>query len=126
MVILNGTFPSDVFSLVFFFEPSSGMTTQTESSPRAPSAQMIGDAFVEQYYHILHRSPELVYRFYQDASMLSRPDLNGDMKTVTTMKVSQAFIFITCYISQISELSPLTPLSFEYSTAVPLILAVSI
>ncbi|XP_042060272.1 nuclear transport factor 2-like isoform X1 [Salvia splendens] len=62
------------------------MTTQTESSPRAPSAQMIGDAFVEQYYHILHRSPELVYRFYQDASMLSRPDLNGDMKTVTTMK----------------------------------------
>ncbi|KAG6420965.1 hypothetical protein SASPL_117511 [Salvia splendens] len=64
------------------------MTTQTESSLPAPRPQVIGNAFVEQYYHILHRSPELVYRFYQDASMLSRPDLNGDMKTVTTMKVS--------------------------------------
>ncbi|KAL1563168.1 nuclear transport factor 2-like isoform X1 [Salvia divinorum] len=62
------------------------MTTQTESPPPAPSAQVIGNVFVEQYYHILHHSPELVYRFYQDASMLSRPDLNGDMKTVTTMK----------------------------------------
>ncbi|XP_042064116.1 nuclear transport factor 2-like [Salvia splendens] len=62
------------------------MTTQTESSLPAPRPQVIGNAFVEQYYHILHRSPELVYRFYQDASMLSRPDLNGDMKTVTTMK----------------------------------------
>lgn len=79
------------------------MTTQTESSPPAPSAQVIGNAFVEQYYHILHRSPELVYRFYQDASMLSRPDLNGDMKTVTTMKVSQAFIsLLATYLRYLS------------------------
>ncbi|XP_057768644.1 nuclear transport factor 2-like isoform X2 [Salvia miltiorrhiza] len=62
------------------------MATQTESPPPAPSAQVIGNAFVEQYYHILHHSPELVHRFYQDTSMLSRPDLNGLMTTVTTMK----------------------------------------
>ncbi|RZC59980.1 hypothetical protein C5167_021735 [Papaver somniferum] len=50
-----------------------------------PSAQVVGNAFVEQYYHILHKSPELVYRFYQDASVLSRPGLNGVMSTVSTM-----------------------------------------
>ncbi|CAN4090637.1 unnamed protein product [Withania somnifera] len=51
-----------------------------------PSAQVVGNAFVEQYYQIQHRSPELVYRFYQDTSVLSRPDSNGVMSTITTMK----------------------------------------
>ena len=48
----------------------------------------VGNAFVDQYYHILHQSPELVDRFYQDSSMLSRPELNGVMTSVTTMQVS--------------------------------------
>ncbi|RWR72873.1 putative G3BP-like protein [Cinnamomum micranthum f. kanehirae] len=52
----------------------------------APAAQVVGNAFVDQYYHILHQSPELVYRFYQDSSMLSRPELNGVMTSVTTMQ----------------------------------------
>ncbi|KAL5805740.1 hypothetical protein ACOSQ4_028473 [Xanthoceras sorbifolium] len=51
-----------------------------------PSAQVVGNDFVEQYYHILHNSPELVYRFYQDSSVLSRPDSNGVMTSVTTME----------------------------------------
>lgn len=60
-----------------------------EASPApAPTAQVVGNAFVEQYYHILHQSPELVHRFYQDSSLLSRPDANGNMATVTTMQVS--------------------------------------
>lgn len=54
----------------------------------APSAQVVGNAFVEQYYHILHQSPGLVHRFYQDSSLLSRPDSGGEMKTVTTTEVS--------------------------------------
>lgn len=58
-----------------------------EGTP-APSAQVVGNAFVEQYYHILHQSPALVHRFYQDSSLLSRPDINGTMTTVTTMQVS--------------------------------------
>ncbi|KAL2499866.1 Nuclear transport factor 2 (NTF2) family protein with RNA binding (RRM-RBD-RNP motif) domain [Abeliophyllum distichum] len=61
------------------------MATQTATSP-APSAQVVGNAFVEQYYHILHHSPELVYRFYQDTSALSRPESDGVMSTVTTMQ----------------------------------------
>ena len=58
-----------------------------EESSGAPSAQFVGNAFVEQYYHILYRSPGLVHRFYQDSSFLSRPDSNGTMATVTTMQV---------------------------------------
>ncbi|KAI3873044.1 hypothetical protein MKX03_018665 [Papaver bracteatum] len=50
-----------------------------------PSAQVYGDAFVEQYYHILHQSPELVNFFYQDLTVLSRPGQDGVMSTVSTM-----------------------------------------
>jgi hypothetical protein len=64
------------------------MALQTATPPTTPSAEMVGNAFVEQYYHILHQSPELVYRFYQESSVISRPDSNGVMTSVTTMKVS--------------------------------------
>ncbi|KAK4602980.1 hypothetical protein RGQ29_011817 [Quercus rubra] len=62
------------------------MALQTANPSTTPSAQVVGNAFVEQYYHILHHSPELVYRFYQDSSVLSRPDSNGVMNSVTTMQ----------------------------------------
>ncbi|KAF7803087.1 putative G3BP-like protein isoform X1 [Senna tora] len=62
------------------------MAMQTASYPTTPSAQVVGNAFVEQYYHILHHSPELVYRFYQESSVLSRPDSKGLMASVTTMQ----------------------------------------
>ncbi|KAK2663253.1 hypothetical protein Ddye_001827 [Dipteronia dyeriana] len=67
-----------VFFLLF------GRMALQAASP--PSGQVVGNAFVEQYYHILHNSPELVYRFYQDSSVLSRPDSNGVMTSVTTME----------------------------------------
>ena len=63
------------------------MATQAESPAASPGAQVVGNAFVEQYYHILHQSPEQVYRFYQDSSVLSRPDSNGVMTSVMTMQV---------------------------------------
>lgn len=50
------------------------------------SAQMVGNAFVQQYYHILHQSPELVFRFYQDISKLGRPEDDGTMSLTTTMQ----------------------------------------
>ncbi|KAF8378579.1 hypothetical protein HHK36_029925 [Tetracentron sinense] len=62
------------------------MQTASPATTPAPSAQLVGSAFVEQYYHILHQSPELVHRFYQDSSILSRPDSNGVMESVTTMQ----------------------------------------
>ncbi|CAN0857795.1 Nuclear transport factor 2 [Linum grandiflorum] len=56
------------------------------ANPSIHSAQTVGNAFVEQYYHILHTSPELVYRFYHDSSVLSRPDAKGEMTSVLTMQ----------------------------------------
>ncbi|XP_073058255.1 nuclear transport factor 2-like [Primulina eburnea] len=50
------------------------------------SAQVVGNAFVQQYYHILHHSPELVHRFYQDTSKLGRPEAEGSMSITTTMQ----------------------------------------
>eukprot|EP01018_Ginkgo_biloba_P039125 Gb_11766 [translate_table: standard] len=50
-----------------------------------PPAQLVGNAFVNQYYNVLHQSPSMVYRFYQECSKLGRPDPNGEMLTVTTM-----------------------------------------
>ncbi|CAL5367621.1 unnamed protein product [Camellia sinensis] len=65
---------------------NSRMAMQPAALPIPPTAQVVGNAFVEQYYHILHHSPELVHRFYQDSSVLSRPETNGVMMSVTTMK----------------------------------------
>ncbi|KAL3513030.1 hypothetical protein ACH5RR_025747 [Cinchona calisaya] len=63
------------------------MAMQSANTAAAlPSAQVVGNAFVEQYYRILHRSPELVYKFYQDSSVLSRPESDGTMTSVTTMQ----------------------------------------
>ncbi|OIT05820.1 hypothetical protein A4A49_10752 [Nicotiana attenuata] len=62
------------------------MTMETTAPHSTPAAQVIGNAFVEQYYQIQHHTPELVYRFYQDSSFLSRPDSNGLITSVKTMK----------------------------------------
>ncbi|RWR72872.1 putative G3BP-like protein [Cinnamomum micranthum f. kanehirae] len=62
-----------------------------------PAAQEVCNAFVEQYYHFLHQSPELVYRFYEDSSMLSRPELNGVMTSVTTMQAIKEMILSLNY-----------------------------
>ena len=49
---------------------------------------MVGNAFVEQYYSILHQEPGQVHRFYHDSSVLSRPEEDGTMSLVTTIEVS--------------------------------------
>uniref|UniRef100_A0A0E0NWL4 NTF2 domain-containing protein n=1 Tax=Oryza rufipogon TaxID=4529 RepID=A0A0E0NWL4_ORYRU len=54
----------------------------TPATPISP--QVISGAFVQQYYHILHETPDQVYKFYQDASIVGRPDSNGVMKYVST------------------------------------------
>ncbi|XP_017242270.1 nuclear transport factor 2 [Daucus carota subsp. sativus] len=50
-----------------------------------PPAQTVGNAFVAQYYKILHHSPSLVHRFYQDISQLGRPEEDGSTSITTTM-----------------------------------------
>ncbi|KAM5581198.1 nuclear transport factor 2 [Rosa sericea] len=62
------------------------MALQTAIPPVIPSAQVVANAFIAQYYHILHHNPGHVYRFYQDSSVMSRPDSDGVMRSVTTMQ----------------------------------------
>ncbi|KAB1211528.1 putative G3BP-like protein [Morella rubra] len=83
------------------------MALQTENSPSTPSAQVVGNAFVEQYYHILHHSPEAVYRFYQESSVLSRPDSNGVMISVTTMQVVILKNYSGLTLTYIDNIAPL-------------------
>ncbi|KAD5317391.1 hypothetical protein E3N88_17337 [Mikania micrantha] len=57
-------------------------TTETQ----APiSAQLVGNAFVQQYYQILHQSSGLVHCFYKDISTVGRPEEDGSMSMTTTM-----------------------------------------
>ncbi|RWV94083.1 hypothetical protein BHE74_00038311 [Ensete ventricosum] len=56
-------------------------------SPQVVGLGPIGNAFVQQYYQILHQSPEMVHKFYQDSSILNRPNSDGEMTSVTTMQV---------------------------------------
>ncbi|XP_058081709.1 nuclear transport factor 2 isoform X2 [Magnolia sinica] len=69
-----------------FVRRFTALMASTTSGPAGPGAQVVGNAFVEQYYHILYRSPELVCRFYHDLSEMSRPEPNGAMTSVKTMQ----------------------------------------
>ncbi|KAM1137488.1 hypothetical protein FF1_035444 [Malus domestica] len=65
------------------------MATMVQQAPvesLAPTADVVGNAFVLQYYNILEQSPELVHRFYQDISKLGRPGDDGIMSITTTME----------------------------------------
>ncbi|KAJ8476359.1 hypothetical protein OPV22_020086 [Ensete ventricosum] len=69
------------------------MAAQPSSAERSSfSAQVVGNAFVQQYYHVLRQSPEHVYRFYQDSSKLGRPDAHGAMSSVTSTDAINAKI----------------------------------
>lgn len=49
----------------------------------------VGNAFVNQYYNVLHQSPQVVHRFYTDASRLTRAEAGADgaVETVGTQRV---------------------------------------
>lgn len=74
------------------------MANQIDDSP-VPSAQIVGNAFIQQFYVALHKSPELVHKFYLDSSVLSRPGADGAMTSATTIQVG--VIKISCNDSQI-------------------------
>lgn len=63
----------------------------------AHSPQIIANAFVLQYYYILQYSPELVHRFYCENSSLGRPEADGELSCVTTMKaINEKIISLNC------------------------------
>ncbi|KAJ4830613.1 hypothetical protein Tsubulata_030436 [Turnera subulata] len=69
------------------------------------TADIVGHAFVHQYYLILHQSPELVHRFYQDGSKLGRHGEDGIMSTTTTMQAINEKILSLGYAGYVAEIS---------------------
>ncbi|KAJ6841624.1 putative G3BP-like protein [Iris pallida] len=55
------------------------MVLQTATPTTNPPPHVVGNAFVHQYYHVLLTSPDLVHRFYQDSSILTRPNSDEEI-----------------------------------------------
>jgi hypothetical protein len=49
------------------------------------AAHVVGNAFVNQYYNVLHQSPQVVHRFYTDASLFTRAEAGPDGAADTVM-----------------------------------------
>ncbi|VVA98412.1 unnamed protein product [Arabis nemorensis] len=63
----------------------------------ACTPDIVGNAFVHQYYHIMHQSPEHVHRFYQEISKLGRPEENGVMSITSTLQAIDKKILALSY-----------------------------
>jgi RNA recognition motif-containing protein len=62
-----------------------------------PDVRIIGDVFANVYYDVLVRSPQLLYKFYKDCSIIGRPDTNGKMLSVTTVEGINQLVTSTDY-----------------------------
>ena len=56
----------------------------------------VGNAFVNQYYNVLHQSPQVVHRFYTDSSHLTRAEAGagGAVVIAHTQDVSSSTRFL--------------------------------
>ncbi|GAA0152002.1 RNA metabolism protein [Lithospermum erythrorhizon] len=70
---------------------------EAAAPPVSVPAQVVANAFVQQYYRILYHSPEHVHKFYQENSKLGRPQEDGSMSTTTTMDAINAKILALNY-----------------------------
>ncbi|GMY25838.1 putative G3BP-like protein [Fagus crenata] len=80
------------------------MADQIEDASGSPGAQMVGNAFVEQYYCILHQKPEDVHRFYLDSSVLTRPGPDGVMRSITTVQAINEKMLSLDYLKSKAEI----------------------
>ncbi|KAE8692136.1 Nucleotide-diphospho-sugar transferases superfamily protein [Hibiscus syriacus] len=78
---------------------------QAPAGVTAPTADVVGNAFVHQYYHILHQSPELVHRFYHDSSKHCRPEESGIMSITMTLQAINEKILSLGYGEFIAEIT---------------------
>lgn len=62
------------------------MAKEISDDSLSMSAQEVANAFVKQYYLILHLAPEDAHKFYKDTSVMGRPGPDRTMTEVTTMK----------------------------------------
>ncbi|EYU19424.1 hypothetical protein MIMGU_mgv1a026410mg, partial [Erythranthe guttata] len=65
---------------------ASAAEAAAAAAAQLPVSAQVANAFVQQYYRILHHSPGVVHHFYQDISKLGRPEEDGSMSITTTMQ----------------------------------------
>ncbi|GAB2220608.1 hypothetical protein Droror1_Dr00008269 [Drosera rotundifolia] len=62
------------------------METQADGSSMDLPAELVANAFVEQFYKMLHEHPDVAFRFYHESSTMSRPGVIGTLTTVTGLE----------------------------------------
>lgn len=76
-----------------------------ETSTPAPSAEQVGNLFVDQYYDLLLSQPDLAYKFYEESSVLGRPGPDGHMVKATTMEGIKQMILSSDYNGCTAEIN---------------------
>ncbi|KAM3706975.1 hypothetical protein ACB098_03G191100 [Castanea mollissima] len=90
------------------------MASQSEDASDTASAQVVGHAFVSQYYQILHTNPEEVHKFYNSSSVLNRLGTDGVMSSITTLEAIKDKILSLDYLNyQVEILTADSELSFN-------------
>ncbi|KAM0983778.1 hypothetical protein ACFX2C_011277 [Malus domestica] len=70
------------------------MANQSENRPTATD---VGNIFINQYYDFFQNDPQVLHKFYQDSSVLSRPGPDGSTTTVTTMEGIESMLLSLGY-----------------------------
>lgn len=95
----------DYFVVILFHCIDAEMASQTEDTVAVASGQIVGNSFAQQYYNILHHTPDKVFMFYKDSSVLTRPGPDGVMTSVTTVKVSFVKYKLNCLIDVLTRVA---------------------
>lgn len=75
--------PSECSRILFFFKEFQLFGARKQ----------VGNAFVQQFFLVLHKSPDQLHRFYKESSKLGRPGPKGEMSTTSSLQVIYAFLF---------------------------------
>ncbi|KAL3501513.1 hypothetical protein ACH5RR_035962 [Cinchona calisaya] len=69
-----------------------------------PDLQAVANAFVTQYYMVLHKFPQDLHKFYKDQSVLDWAKLDGTMTSATTMQAINRVIMSSDYTGCLVEI----------------------
>uniref|UniRef100_A0A2P2ML83 Uncharacterized protein MANES_01G027100 n=1 Tax=Rhizophora mucronata TaxID=61149 RepID=A0A2P2ML83_RHIMU len=79
------------------------MENEAESSALG-RPQVVGNAFVEQYYTALSEAPEQVHKFYQNISVISRPGSDNLLSSASTLDDIEKLILSQDYKNCVIEI----------------------
>ncbi|KAJ6899740.1 nuclear transport factor 2-like isoform X2 [Populus alba x Populus x berolinensis] len=80
------------------------MATQVDESAVKLDPKVVGNAFAEQYYNTLSKSPELLHNFYNDTSLIGRPGSDGSVSPISTLEEIKKLILSLDYKNCVVEI----------------------